>query len=97
MASWAAVPALTGFRYSGVERSMEFAAQEGGHFWSTGYAWGTCRQKPAKTGTKVTLRVLHGTVRLKRLTLTGLGSRVLKAERSLRAGESLSVHVGDVG
>jgi len=33
---------MTGFGYSGVEKSMTFAAQDGEFFWSNGYAWGTC-------------------------------------------------------
>jgi uncharacterized protein (DUF608 family) len=43
MASWAAVLALTGFRWDGVNGAMEFAAREGTFFWSNGDAWGTCK------------------------------------------------------
>ena len=43
MASWGAVLALSGFQYSGADKSMEFAAREGTYFWSNGAAWGTCR------------------------------------------------------
>lgn len=43
MASWAAVLAESGFQYTGVERTMTFAAKEGEWFWSNGAAWGTCR------------------------------------------------------
>jgi non-lysosomal glucosylceramidase len=43
MASWAGVLALSGFQYSGAEKTMEFAAHEGTFFWSNGSAWGTCR------------------------------------------------------
>ena len=43
MASWAAVPALTGFKWDGIKGTMEFAAREGAFFWSNGDAWGTCR------------------------------------------------------
>lgn len=48
MASWAAVLALTGFQYSGVEQAIRFAARPGPAtaFWSTGWAWGVCRQSP---------------------------------------------------
>jgi len=88
MASWAAVPALTGFRYSGVEQSMEFAAQEGTHFWSTGYAWGTCRQKRLKNGVKVELQVRHGTLKLQRLALTGVGEVSFEPAKALAAGHS---------
>lgn len=48
MASWAAVLALTGFQYSAVSGVMRFALNAGQTFWSTGYAWGTCRQTPQR-------------------------------------------------
>ena len=60
MASWAAVLALTGFHYSAVEKRMLFAAREGTHFWSTGYAWGQCRIKRRGSGLVAQLSVLHG-------------------------------------
>ncbi|MCP5117681.1 MAG: hypothetical protein GY953_43215, partial [bacterium] len=47
MASWAAVLALSGFHYSGVEKVMTFAAGDGRFFWSNGYAWGSCQLKVA--------------------------------------------------
>ena len=47
MASWTGILALTGFRYSGVLRALTFAARPGRHFWSNGYAWGTCRIRAA--------------------------------------------------
>jgi uncharacterized protein (DUF608 family) len=62
MASWAAILALTGFRYSATEKTMTFAAKPGTHFWSTGYAWGTCSIK--KKGKQLTsrLKVMGGTL-----------------------------------
>ncbi|HUV93468.1 MAG TPA: GH116 family glycosyl hydrolase, partial [Anaerolineae bacterium] len=73
MASWAAVLALTGFHYSGVERSMTFANKVGTHFWSNGYAWGTCEMRQAQDSMNVTLSVLHGALRLRRFIVTGIG------------------------
>ena len=93
MASWAAWIALTGFRYSGVERSIEFAApqaRDSNVFWSNGYAWGTCRRRRVRGGLEVTLRALHGRVRLKSLTITGLGTA---PAHTLGKGESLRVIV----
>lgn len=60
MASWAGVLALTGFHYSAVDKTMRFAAKAGTHFWSTGYAWGTCAI--AKNGKRYVakLKVLSG-------------------------------------
>jgi len=88
MASWAAVLALTGFRYSGVEKSIEFAAAEKAStaFWSNGYAWGTCRQVRVGKGVRVELAVLYGSLTLKRLTIKGVGSVEFRTPKTLRAG-----------
>jgi len=90
MASWAAVLALTGFRYSGVNQSMEFAATErpAQFFWSNGYAWGICKQKPVRGGAEVQLTVLHGSLALKRLALRGVGLVESKEARKIQAGET---------
>jgi uncharacterized protein (DUF608 family) len=60
LASWSAVLALTGFHYSGVEKSICFTARPGTHFWSNGDAWGTCNVG----GNKAVLTVLYGTLEL---------------------------------
>jgi hypothetical protein len=90
MASWAAVLALTGFRYSGVDCSIEFAATGAAStvFWSNGYAWGTCRRKPAKRGVEVELTVLHGSLKLKRLTIAHVGCVKLSRPRTVRRGRA---------
>ncbi len=44
MASWAAVPALSGFHYSAIDKSIRWAQFDGTHFWSNGSAYGTVRQ-----------------------------------------------------
>ena len=82
MASWSALLTLTGFRYSGVDKAMTFAAAELGKattwFWSNGYAWGTVKQK--RTGKKIAvdLTVLHGELAIGKLTLTGWGEVALE-------------------
>jgi uncharacterized protein (DUF608 family) len=73
MASWAAVLAWTGFHYSAVDKSMAFAARPSTHFWSTGYAWGTCCQEQTAGGMRVDLCVYGGTLSLRRFVLKGLG------------------------
>jgi hypothetical protein len=93
MAAWGAVLALTGFHYSGVHRSMAFAAQEGVHFWSTGYAWGTCVQKATAAGMRVKLNVMGGELRLQHFNLLKLGMVSLKTPGVYRAGESLTLNV----
>lgn len=93
MASWAAVLALTGFRHSAAKRSMTMAAREGTHFWSTGYAWGTCRQEAAGQGMRVTLSVLGGRLELDRFTLTGLGDQAWEVAVALQEGERIGFDV----
>jgi uncharacterized protein (DUF608 family) len=91
MASWAAVLALTGFHYSGVDRSMSFAAQDGLHFWSNGYAWGTCSQATDDGAVQVDLQVLHGSLRLEHLEISGVGGLTLEAPTTIDAGESVAM------
>jgi len=91
MASWAAVPALTGFHYSAVTGVMEFAlaARPAEWFWSNGYAWGTFRQKKTRKGLTVELKVLHGGLRLAALRVAGAGETTLGRARILSAGQTL--------
>jgi len=81
MASWSALLALTGFRYSGVTRRMAFRAADGVYFWSNGAAWGDC----AIAGRQVTLRVLRGTLPLREFALTGTGRKRWRATQTLTA------------
>lgn len=98
MTSWAAVLALTGFHYSGVTATMEFAGRPGTTaFWSTGYAWGTCRQQLVGKGMKIRLEVLHGEVKLSQLILREADSKKTKcfeAGNVVRAGQVVEVTVG---
>lgn len=91
LASWAAVPALTGFRYSAVTGVMEFArsAKPTTWFWSNGYAWGTFGQRSTRKGLTVELKVLHGTVRLCALRVAGAGEAKSGRSRPLGAGAVL--------
>jgi non-lysosomal glucosylceramidase len=103
MASWAAVLALSGFQYSGAEKTMEFAAREGTYFWSNGSAWGTCRiastggdavkAGAGKPGFAGELTVLHGRLELAALRLRGAGEERFKTPKNLNAGESLRVKI----
>ncbi|HEY8457405.1 MAG TPA: GH116 family glycosyl-hydrolase [Actinopolymorphaceae bacterium] len=96
MASWGAIPALTGFLYDGIEQSMRFAAadtstgQPTRWFWSNGYAWGTVEQRPTADGIEVTLTVVEGSLRLRRLLLSGMGVQEL-GDRTLSGGDRLVV------
>ncbi|HUT58958.1 MAG TPA: GH116 family glycosyl-hydrolase [Phycisphaerae bacterium] len=95
MASWSLLPALSGFGYSGVEKTIRFAARrKGGRvFWSNGYAWGTCAQQRTRTAVRVELAVLHGALAVRRLVLSGFGEVRLARPRTLKPGRPLRVTV----
>jgi hypothetical protein len=95
MASWGAVLALTGFHYSAVNGTMEFAPCDKPcrHFWSTGSAWGTFRQRPGRREVNVELKVMHGTLTIRRLLLSGAGAVEWKSARRIKAGQSLRTSV----
>ncbi|WP_372799176.1 GH116 family glycosyl hydrolase, partial [Pontiella sp.] len=84
MASWGAVPALSGFQYSAVERSMTIAPSEEPMFWSNGRAWGVCRQH----GSTVELTVNHGSLELATFTSGNAGSVQFDAPMQIAAGET---------
>ncbi|MBN1942289.1 MAG: hypothetical protein JW849_03245 [Phycisphaerae bacterium] len=91
MASWAAVLAMTGFHYSAVTQAMEFAARQGTHFWSNGYAWGTCRIRKVKKAFQIELNVLHGSLKLKRFLLAGAGEAAFSPVLRLSAGRARKI------
>jgi non-lysosomal glucosylceramidase len=70
MASWSALLALSGFHYSGINKTMSFTSKPGTYFWSNGYAWGTSKVD----GNKLIINVLHGKIEFSGITLSGLGS-----------------------
>jgi uncharacterized protein (DUF608 family) len=91
MASWAAVPALTGFHYSAVTGVMRFGRAEGPAtwFWSNGHAWGTFRQRKTRKGLTLELKVLHGRLNLSALRVAGVAELKFKKPRVLRTGQVL--------
>ena len=84
MASWGAVPALSGFQYSAVEQSMTIAASEGSMFWSNGNAWGVCKQ----TGTTVELSVYHGNLKLNTFTVKNSATTQFTTPLKIASGET---------
>jgi non-lysosomal glucosylceramidase len=89
MASWAAVPALSGFSWDGRDGSMAFTDAEGTWFWSNGDAWGTCRVGAG--GKTAELKILHGGLLLRSFRLGSGPVRTFKQPRVLKAGESLGL------
>ncbi|HJN38565.1 MAG TPA: hypothetical protein QGH28_00105, partial [Chloroflexota bacterium] len=94
MIAWAAVLALTGFQYSGVSKSMTFAAHPGSHFWSNGSAWGVCRQSSPNGSTAVELEVLGGYVELSHFALTGVGEVTFDSPTVVNAGDTFDMRLG---
>jgi non-lysosomal glucosylceramidase len=89
MASWAAVLAMTGFKYSGVEKSMTFAAKDGTFFWSNGYAWGSCSIRQSNGGRLIELSVLQGELDLSRFALRGFGRASFDDVMQIKTGEKV--------
>lgn len=87
MASWSAVLALSGFHYSGVDKSMSFTSKPGTYFWSNGYAWGTCNVEAGKAS----LQLLHGNLDLAHFSLNGSPAKLSKP-LSLKGGDSIQLN-----
>jgi hypothetical protein len=87
MASWSAIPALSGFNYSGVTKTFSVTATSGKYFWSNGYAWGMVIVSPHK----LTIEVHSGTLVVDEIHL-GNGRHVsLKHGTSINEGHPVSV------
>ena len=93
MASWGAINALTGFHYSGVQKTMQMNPQAGTFFWSNGYAWGTCSIKEQGKRSAIMLTVLGGTLKLSRFILEGKGSASLGNGVILQKGETRKLEI----
>ena len=80
MASWAAVLALSGFRYSAIDRSLSFqpalTRSTFRCFWSTPAAWGVYSQIAAKGSVRSRIEVREGKLELSRLDVNGAGAAV---------------------
>lgn len=95
MASWAGVPAATGFMYSAVTGAFKLAptAETSRAFWSNGYAHGSVVQEPTEEGSVVIIAVTGGDVWVREVHLTGLGSVILDSGRTVRRGEEMQLTI----
>ncbi|MBD3265580.1 hypothetical protein GF373_02835, partial [bacterium] len=93
MASWAAVLALTDFHYSGVDCAMTITARDGTHFWSNGYACGTCAITTSGKGKTATIHVLSGDLKIRCLDLKGFGTVELPITRHVVKGNPLQLEI----
>jgi non-lysosomal glucosylceramidase len=87
MSSWAALLALSGFRYSAVSNILSLKPQTGQFFWSNGYAWGTCALEQNARGARLALDVHHGELAVGRIELENFGATQLDGIRKIKAGE----------
>ncbi len=79
--------AMTGFRYSGVGKSMTFAAQDSNFFWSNGYCWGKCSLKKTSNDVHVELSVFHGQLQLSKFVLRQFGEQQFDEALRIKTGQ----------
>lgn len=91
MASWAAVLAVSGFRYSGVVKSMAFTEKPGTYFWSNGTAWGTCAIARDGQKLKADLQVLSGSLELKSFRLGQRPGKKFRRPLLIGTGETADI------
>jgi len=84
MASWALIPALSGFHYSGVTGTLTVQppvnSQDFSTFWSTGTAWGRYAQKHSGPSFEAILKVEEGKLSCKSLCLSRSAVGSLRVE-----------------
>lgn len=83
MASWSALPALSGFHYSAVDKSLEITPAAGRWFWSVGSAWGVVVNEEDRS----TVEVIEGRLELNTFRS---GNRSFRKKVSLSAGDSVT-------
>jgi len=93
MASWAAVLAWTGFRYSAVTRTLTLAPRTGRFFWSSGYGWGDYTLAGEGPARELSLRLRGGRLDVSRVVLTGFGQEEVADPRRMGEGDTLTLAV----
>ncbi len=93
MASWSAVPALTGFHFSAVEGSMRFGDLAGRHFWSTGSQYGTVEIRKKGGTRQVTMETINGPLTLRSFSLEGYGQTDFGGGKQFVPGEPVEFSV----
>jgi uncharacterized protein (DUF608 family) len=94
MIAWAAALAQTGFHYSGVTQSLEFAPRDGRFFWSNGRAYGTVAMKKAGDRLTVTMSALKGELSFKTFAVKGFAARTFPHVQTVKAGMKTTFDLG---
>src|SRR5690606_34336604 len=89
MASWGAVLALTGFQYSAIDKTMMFNGNLEKMVWSNGNAWGTCKIEKREQGIKIELKVLSGTLSVRKVLIGETDEIDLHEVKEIGAGGSI--------
>ncbi|MBZ5672208.1 MAG: hypothetical protein LAO04_21100 [Acidobacteriia bacterium] len=93
MAAWAVFLALSGFRYTAVQRELTLTfptrRQNFRSFWSAPSGWGNFSQTLGTRNQRVTIEVMEGAMRLARLVLGGNGKTTLTKVSVRLGGETL--------
>jgi non-lysosomal glucosylceramidase len=84
MASWSAIPAISRFNYSAVDRSFSITSKSGNYFWSNGYSWGNAIVSP----NKVIITVHHGKLDIQTVRMQGYGELKLKKTITINEKEA---------
>ncbi|HOX06441.1 MAG TPA: GH116 family glycosyl hydrolase [Planctomycetota bacterium] len=91
LASWALLPALSGFRYSAPARKVTIAPRVAQKdfvcFFATGTAWGLVRQKLGKGKKRAAVEVIAGELLVRELALAfaGKAARVILGKKSVKS------------
>ncbi|MGD0695032.1 MAG: GH116 family glycosyl-hydrolase [Terriglobia bacterium] len=100
MAAWAAVLALSGFRYHGAEKNVSVQPrvrpEEFFSFWSTGAAWGTFSHSGTNGGPQsklaFALSVTSGSLPIRSITLVPQAGSGIKRASAVKLGERSLKH-----
>jgi hypothetical protein len=101
MSSWALIVALSGFRYSGVDRKLTLAprvpAQDFQCFWSAPSGWGKFSQTMSVASHKVEVETIEGSMTVVGLALRGNGKTGRKKVSARLGQEPLAATLRDEG
>ena len=89
MASWSAIPVISGFHYAGGEKTVIAAPRVQPHkfssFWSTATGWGTFAHTMTKDKTRLSISVMEGSLPVRSVQLSHAGSGKSSAKIGTRA------------